>query len=168
MNQKEFVEKYNVTIDDDSCKICTIHDEGHKHLKSPICPHCNGPIYNIEYEWSNADWHVITDTNGYCPSEKINYAPTDICRSCGERVVFYPEPILYNGNHDIWYTGGSKYVPNIEVKDFIKDNFLKLINQFVERRDAGEKLDTKYLDMWLTYEAERILAEILTKHYGKV
>lgn len=152
-------------IEDDVCGVCHTHEQAYKVLPQEMnCPHCNGVIEYAQYH--KDDLVVVGETNTYDPEEKYRMMWVENCEHCGQRIGFLPVPITYNGNHDIYYTGGKEYVPTQKFQ--MTDEMKKNIENYHKRILAGEKLEPWNLITWLTYDMEHYVADILYKHGLKI
>jgi hypothetical protein len=132
------------------CPICETHSRVYKKFKHAeeyelgVCPDCGGEIKRGT--WASGDLIACGETNGcYDNDEKMYYILCGECQNCGKTFGLFPEEIIYNGNHDIFYTGGKSYIPPYEdaitaitkkCMEKIKEN----TKQFVDRVKEGENL----------------------------
>jgi hypothetical protein len=158
MKVKDFIEAEKLEISDgNQCLICLVHETMYEKREEYLveCPHCGKE--NIHY-YEFDDVKVVGETNGGIEDENIWIWPVDECSKCGKPVAFVPTPINYNANHDVYYTGGKKYVTQkIEFGDSIKS----LIEDYEKRKAEGEDLNSDYLNKWIGYEIEGIIATFL-------
>ena len=160
-----------VDCPEEECNICHLHKKAEKLLQDRnvvkiTCPHCNE---SIDCDWDNFDpyGHDIqivgeTNMNMYDDNEEINACPIGQCSKCGERFAFMPTPIIYNANHDIYYTGGKHDLTKSIDNKKIKESILPLIKNYTDRIKSGEKtLNENNLYTWIEYEIEHLIAEYL-------
>lgn len=156
MKIKDFMEKTGFKFSEDSCGVCDIHeafyDKG--EVECPVC--CS--MLDI----TDLKTVVVGETNVIEMDEEIIKAPYLECY-CGTHIAFIPTPIIWNANHDVYYTGGRHYLTDSENIDF-KDKLLPSIQQYHERLLKGEKLQPWNLEMWLRSDIEHIIADYMYKH----
>lgn len=136
--------------DEVGCQICYTHQKAYEKFDEeytdeinvlPICPKCGERIVH-------EDLHVISEVNYSNPDGEIGYYPVFYCHSCQEYFAYMPIPITYNANHDIYYTGGRRYIEDDNQKKLVNDVFEAIkpnIEQYV-RRVVDEK--EKGLSLW--------------------
>lgn len=153
-------------IHEDDCGVCKLHEEAYKKL-TYTCPHCNKPIEikddiledNIQVDDVAT---VVGEVNYYDPEQNVELMPTIRCKGCHNHIGLKLIPIIYNGNHDIYYTGGKDYLAtdsDIKMTPEMKEK----IQQYTERIKSGENLDTWNLVMWLESSMQHKIASELHK-----
>jgi hypothetical protein len=162
MKAEDILKKEEITEED--CGVCKLHEEAYKVLK-PICPHCNEHIILdgvLEDTIEVDSISVVGETNGYSTDQNVELMPIRKCTKCNKYIAFKLIPIIYNANHDIYYTGGKDYtVVGEDIK--MNDRMKYLIKNYTERLKAGENLDSWNLTYWLEGEMQHQIAEILYK-----
>ena len=152
MKIQEFIEGTNFSPTEDDCSLCLLHSS---FLKFEMeCPKCGTAIFLKDAEMS-----VVGESNTVDPDENIYIVPKLECH-CGAYIALMPTEIIWNANHDVYYTGGKKYV--LGDIDF-KHKLLPHIQQYHDRLLRGEKLQPHDLEIWLQYVIEHIIAEYLYK-----
>lgn len=161
MKAEEIIKKEE--IPEDECEVCYLHDKAHEVIGNKIlCPHCGKDINDKEEIQCDMETIIVEETNTYESDETIENMLVVQCKHCNKYIGFKAIPIIYNGNHDIYYTGGKDYLPNEKIK--ISDEIKKNIKQYTDRIKAGENLQPYNLELWIEYEIEHIIAETLYKH----
>lgn len=153
-------------IHEDDCGVCKLHEEAYKKLKY-VCPHCNETIKLEEGLMDNTiqlddTATVVGEVNYYDPEQNLELMPMVKCGGCHKYIGLKLIPIIYNGNHDIYYTGGKDYLATGEdIK--MSDEMKKQIEQFTTRLKAGENLNAWNLIMWLEGSMQHQVAAELYK-----
>jgi len=148
-------------LGEDTCELCETHNAAYAHIPDGVvCPYCK---HNNEYP--DYEYKVIGTCNGYIPDEDIGKYPVVECEKCAEYIMMKPLKVMYNGNHDIYYTGEGHFLPYDKVKD---DMFSKLSKELEEhitnwkrRTDAGELISVHNLVYWLKGDIESAIAQYL-------
>jgi hypothetical protein len=162
MKAEDILKEEEITEED--CGVCKLHEEAYKKLTS-VCPHCNTPIKLdgvLEDTIEVDDIVVVGETNGYNRDQNVELMPIRKCKKCSQYIAFKPIPIIYNANHDIYYTGGKDYTvvgEDIKMSDRMKGQ----IKNYTERLKAGENLDSWNLIYWMEGAMQQQIAEILYK-----
>ncbi len=144
---------------DGECELCAVHEVFAKTETEYRCPQCETTL-----ELAAAERRPVGSTNGdpTDAAEEIRLAPVVRCHACDAVVAFLPAAIFWNANHDVYYTGGTHYVPEgVAWRD--APAVRTLIEQWYTRRAAGEALDASHLALWLEREVEQMIAEALVK-----
>lgn len=142
----------NFIESDDTCGLCAIHDLADSKIDGLVCPKCSLPI-----SLDDANMKVVGETSAADSEESIIKVPVISCR-CGATIALIPIEIIWNANHDVYYTGGKRYIIS---KINFKHRLLPHIKQYHDRILAGENLRPYELEVWLQYEIEHIIAEYL-------
>jgi hypothetical protein len=153
-------------IPENECECCCLHKKAYEILKDEIlCPKCNQPL---EEGGAGYDGYVVVGEGNYYNREhKIGKYPILSCNNCGsdyrEIYALMPIPIIYNGNHDIFYTGGKDYLieDTDKINQSIKEKILPSIEQYTNRIKSGENLESWNLLTWIQYKIEHVIAEFL-------
>lgn len=157
-------------IPEDECDVCYLHDKAYNFFKNKmkeeegeLCPHCNGLMLN---HFAGYDGRaVVGGHNGYTPDESIGYYKVYYCDNCNKNYALIPQEIHYNGNHDIFYTGGKYFLSDTDRQELmskIKEKMEPSISGFVARVQNGEKnLGVWNLQYWVEGSLERVIAEFL-------
>lgn len=153
--------------DDGVCECCHIADMAEEKLDNAIqCPHCGEKCVG-QFLVSTKDLTVVGEGNYYDPEHFIRKMQLQDCPHCGKKIGFEPVAVSYNGNHDIYYTGGRNYLPASEIK--LPETVDASIQQFCERIRAGEKgLDTWHLRLWIERDVSAYIAKTLYEHGMKI
>ena len=108
---------------------------------------------------------VLTWDNGTNPKGEVGYYPIYDCTHCKKPYALIPTQVHYNGNHDIFYTGGKRFLNYDDeelLKSKVKNEMLKSIDQYTRRIKDGEtSLDSWQLNYWLQGDIEHAIAEFL-------
>jgi hypothetical protein len=151
-------------IQDEECLVCELHKRAYEKLKDGIhCPHCNASLTkdNEVIIFPDEKYTVVGEVNFYSENQDIRKLYVQQCDHCSEYFAITTEKIIYNANHDIYYTGGRSYLSDHK-KDFkIKEKIRPLIEDFYNRVKEGENLKPWNLEIWLEYEIEHIIANYL-------
>lgn len=154
-------------IPEDDCEVCHLHEEAYEALpKALSCPHCNAQITKVNI--TQGELSIVGETNFYSPDQIVRMMAVEMCGECGNRYGLLPVPISYNGNHDIYYTGGQRYIVNEDGDFKLSDEMKFHINNYHERLLAGEDLEPQNLIVWLSYDIEHMVAERLYKYGLKI
>ena len=154
------------------CHICYTHEKAYEKFEnmpftntpvSAVCPNC-GEHYMIPYELQ-----VVSEVNYSNPDGEIGYYSVFNCDKCGKYFAYIPHEISYNGNHDIFYTGGRDYLENdehIKLKKQIFDAIKPSIEQYIRRVvDEHERyLDINNILTWCGRDVEHTIANWLYEH----
>lgn len=149
MKVQDFIEKSKFSLAEDECGLCALHSSFKFGMECPKC--------GTEIHLGDAEMTVVGESNSVDPDEKIYTVPKLEC-PCGVHIALIPTEIMWNANHDVYYTGGKKYV--LGDIDF-KHRLLPHIQQYHDRVLSGEKLQPYNLETWLQHEIEHVLAEYL-------
>lgn len=145
------------------CGLCKIHEIVSK-LKDTAeiffdCPFCQKEVAVNSYDFEVVP---VGETNSIDPDEDIAMLPVKTCDHCGEYIALMPKKIIWNANHDIYYTGGKKYLQNWYVENDLISRMRIPAKNFLDRLKAGEtQLNEWHISCWLAREAEHYLAEKL-------
>ena len=134
--------------EDVCCEVCFLHQLFRRlqYFDDYECPRCGGVVY-IE----KSHFVVVGDTNTIDPEESIRLAELGHC-DCGATLALLPVPIIYNGSHDVYYTGGKSYL----TEPFsLSTTCLASIEQFKKRIQDGEELPAWALLHWIQNDLER-------------
>ena len=152
------------------CEICYTHIKAYDFFKSknehqsvipnPFCPHCK------EQMDCGEDNIVVGETNYSDPRNKLYYTNIYICKHCGKTVCLVPEDVKYNGNHDIYYTGGRDYILDDQKLKPLLEDITKRINvqvmDYVTRKLAGENtLSDWNIQYWCSNQIEKAICNFL-------
>lgn len=84
-----------------NCTSCFLHDEAYNKLpEGVLCPHCSTYIDLYLYL---PKLFVVSEDNGDNINQRFRKLPVYKC-SCGKMIALYPIEIIYNANHQIYYT----------------------------------------------------------------
>ncbi len=160
MKMKEIISE-NEAENIEDCLLCKTHEEAYKKIPDGIvCPYCK---HNNEYV-DISDYTVVGMTNSYDPEQSIAKYPVFTCIECGEHIALIPEKVNYNGNHDVYYTGGNDYLNDDDENKIFTEAQEKIeasLNQWKERIAAGEKLEAFYPALWIKRDITHAIASYL-------
>lgn len=144
------------------CELCLLHETVTKQIVSDVvceCPRCREQlVINI----NDYGLTTIGETNTADPAEQIGIYPMALCSKCSGYFALMPVAIQYNGNHDIYCTGGKKYLGDWYSESELIKRMLPSAKQFTDRVRAGETQLTEWnVACWLSREAQSYLAEKL-------
>ena len=159
-------ENNNVEV---GCEICYTHEMAQKVIPEstrtmsitvPLCPQCGEPLEIKE------DSAVIGEANFVQQDAKMFKAPVFWCDTCATLYASVLEPIIYNGNHDIYYTGGSHYLESDEDEKLIKtigDSMKDSLKQYLDRKilEHDNSISDWNIQLWCTRDAEAAIAKWL-------
>lgn len=145
------------------CEICKTHERAYNIIEDGItCPYCNALNY---YKIDN-NYIVVGEENCYSSDHDINKFLSFKCHECSEDIILIPNKVIYNANHDIYYTGGKAYLNDDDCNNIFNDIEIRLkitIEGYTERIKQGEKLESFYPALWCRREIESAIAEYLYK-----
>jgi hypothetical protein len=169
-----FKEKDIINLDDlkeEDCRICETHKAAYKFFRNKAnwvdeaivyCPLCNKPLMKGFMDYTSA---VVSWDNGPNPEGAIGLYDLYECEECKKVYAMMPIEVRYNGNHDIFYTGGKSFLSPSEeevLSKKINDSMLKSIEQYTNRIKAGEQgLEPWNLNYWIKGDIEQAIAEFL-------
>lgn len=185
--QNELIDENGNTVE---CKICYTHEKAYEYFRNdnlpenmefisrPRCPFCGKRLIRRHcYTTANGN-AVVSEVNYSNPNGNIGFYSIWECETCTDKYnntqlfALMPEPIAWNGNHDIYYTGGKAYIESEEINELltlIKNHVMPMIMQYVRRvlhpEDMIDKnLSENNLNWWCSGEIEHALAEWLYNH----
>lgn len=166
MKEKDIVKWED--IPEEECDVCYLHENAYKILKEEyLCPRCNAPLIKGGLGYGEG-FVVVGETNFYNEDQNIGMYELYHCKKCGDGLgniyVTMPIPVIYNGNHDIFYTGGKNYLVDSTkiIDEKIKEKLLPTIEQYTRRIKDGERsIDSWNLLIWLTGDIHNIIAGFL-------
>ena len=165
---KSYIEKE--TGKDVGCEICYTHIKAYDYFKSkshvkelissPICPNCKKQMI------LEADDVVVGEVNYSDPKNKIYYTNIYKCEECDKEICLLPNDVEYNGNHDIYYTGGRDYLNDDNKLKSLLEDITKRINvqvtDYVTRKLAGEDTLSEWnIRYWCSGEIEKAICNFL-------
>lgn len=158
MKVSSFLDQHPDALDGDDCDVCALHESFAKHVDATLCPKCNDETYL----WVSSDTlRVVGSSNIVNDDDYINVYPVDTCPGCGAVFAWIPTPIIYNGNHDIYYTGGAHFL----VDDFtMGEALIPMIQKYTDRIAHGEFLTPRDLNHWIRHVVEYTVAKYLVDH----
>ena len=152
MKVRDLIKEYPEILSEDVCNLCKLH-EVYQNIETHIkCPNCQTAIFFDD------SLTVVGESNAMKDDENINKYLVTRCQKCATVLAAIPTPIIYNANHDVYYTGGRKYVIG---KIPFENRLTPAIEQYTQRILQGEKLEPLILKTWLKYEIEEIIANFL-------
>lgn len=173
------------------CEICYTHEKAYDLFKKdedmeeiiprPRCPICGEYLTRRDSYTTDKSNAVVSEVNYSNPDGNIGFYSIWECEICSDQFdnnqlfALMPEPITWNANHDIYYTGGSRYCVSSDIKELlslIKKHVIPSITQYTERvlhpKNAVDKnLSEWNLKLWCSYDIEHAIAEWLYKHGWK-
>lgn len=174
------------------CEICYTHQKAYEYFEDdnnkksqelvpiPVCPYC-GKYLVRRLQWTEEGNDIVSEVNYSNPEGNIGFYSIWKCEECkdhfGNDQIFalMPEPIDWNANHDIYYTGGKKYIVDEntgELLKLVKNKVMPMIMQYIRRvlhpKDAIDKgLTEDNLKWWCSGEIEHAIAEWMYNHGWK-
>ena len=181
------------------CMICYTHEKAaekfDEKLNSPeyeqllyqfgiervaFCPKC-GSLLVPCYDWTDSnEMAIVSEENVSLPDGNIGYYHICECTNeeCtdkyGNRSIFalMPEPIEYNGNHSIFYTGGRTYLEDNDMQELSNQIFKAIqpsINNYIERKlnpenGIDKNLNIRNIELWASRDVNEILANWFYEH----
>lgn len=137
------------------CSLCALHDWAHNILAGKFeCAWCGALNHQ-----SFAEPTVIGETNTVTPDEQVTMAPMFECHECDEYTAMMPTKVKWNANHDVYYTGGSRYL--VDQKIELGPDALRLITDYTDRLKAGETVQPWQLAYWLEGAVQKAVASAL-------
>lgn len=170
MKTKEILEK--TKIDENDCSVCAVYNEAEKLIDDRdaiSCASCGSFLaVKDQFDYSTVldkdDVTLVGESNCVDPEEKYRKCYVRRCAMCNDHTAFVPTKIIYNANHDIYYTGGNKYL-SISKEDLLEEaekKILPKIENYTKRiRDGESALAPWNLMLWIKYEIEEICAKVL-------
>lgn len=176
MNENEngdYIDENGEVID---CEVCHLHDKAYEKLTEdrtvaipvPHCPVC-GCQMGVHPQTDENDSAVVSETNRYTGEGNIGYYSVFCCDKCDTTYALIPTPVIYNGNHDIFYTGGKQYVVDKEQKELVAsvvNSCISDVEQFLTRKENKNdgNITTANLKTWIENSAEHAIASWLYEH----
>lgn len=165
------IKDLKLNSDDDACEHCIAYSTAEKQLPRYECAHCNAPLAK-----DGGEWGIVPDHDGIAVGEtnRSNNAEENIfradifrCAACGEYTAYLPTKVIYNGNHDTFYTGGAHYVVDEDVREALQAHHVRVrahAEQWLNRlREGDPSLSAWNIAQWVMYDAEQTFAELLFK-----
>lgn len=184
----DYIDKYGSTV---GCEICYTHDKAYEFFKkdykvdtivpTPICPYC-GKYLERRHNWTDEDGNsIVSEVNYSNPEGNIGFYSIWECKICKDKYnndqifALIPEPIVWNANHDIYYTGGKRYIldgQTHELVELIKNKIMPQIMNYIRRVLHPENIYDKNLKednlkWWCSGELEHAVAEWMYNHGWK-
>ena len=171
MNKNEYGDYIDENGEVIVCEICHLHDKAYEKFEEdrlwniPVshCPTCGCRMSSHPQSDEN-DSAVVSETNSYTSDGNIGYYPIFYCDKCDTTYALMPTPVIYNGNHDIFYTGGRKYVVDKEQNELVKSvasSCISDVEQFLSRKENEDSITTDNLKIWLKNSVEHKIASWL-------
>lgn len=163
----------------ENCRICYTHELMYEKVEEkvetipipvPRCPKCGKPLTRGSFGYDNA---VVGESNTPTPDGEIGYYPIYECEDCDEIYSLMPIRTSYNGNHNIFYTGGKDYLYDDDMKAVSKeiyDAVMPSIKNYIERKlnpqcDYDKKfLNERNIEWWVDGHIEGVIAKIMYEH----
>lgn len=151
-----------------ACEICHLHDKAYEKLEEdrlwnipvPHCPKCGDRMSSHPQSGEN-DSAIVSETNVYTSDGDIGYYPIFYCYECDRTYALMPTPVIYKGNHDIFYTGGRKYVIDEEQEKLVESVANGCIAEVEQFLNCKENITTDNLKTWIKYSVEHEIASWL-------
>ena len=166
--QKDIIELKD--IPEEECDVCYLHEKAYEFFENKnlnddqeFCPCCNEPMdnYACGYEGNV----TVGGHNEYTEDENIGYYKVYECNKCNKVFAMIPQEIKYNANHDIFYTGGNRFLSKTDEDNLmskIKEMMTETTKQFVDRVKDGEtNLSELNLQYWNEGQLEHAISEFL-------
>lgn len=165
MKCKEIIKKEN--IPDGECEVCYLYDEAYKILDGYlICPHCGEKIEEFKYFIPEIDYYTVEEKSTHGVVKGVHYIPVETCPKCSGKIGFKPIPIIYNANHDIYYTGGKHYMVNKRPKlnKKVKEAIVEYTNEI---RNGKDLTALKDIDKDITQILKEFISDYKLKRSDK-
>lgn len=94
---------------EDRCDTCSLYSDSDKSIRDMVCPKCSSPL-----DWSSYDFDLaLVGSNNSNKQEEQMFRkwPIGRCCNCDSVIALVPTLIVYNANHDIYYTGDEFKLP---------------------------------------------------------
>lgn len=186
--EAEIKRREAVSGPDTVCSVCTLHEVFSKEYNAllednmeyiaekyfeddgfivPLCPKCDKPLFpGTDYGYTCG---VVGGSNTVSEEEELQYCQLWHCEECNQDYAMMPEPIEWNANHDILYTGGSHYLTDEDEElllSKIRDKLSADVEQFVRRVKNPEgaidkSLSEWHLNLWMERDIAAGVAEFL-------
>ena len=192
INKYGYAKYYDKDGNDIGCQICYVHSEAEKYFEDddreenqitiphPRCPKC-GNLLERRYYWTSDNCtDIVSEVNYSNPEGEIGLYSIwecnneECCDNYGNEQIYalMPIPIVWNANHDIYYTGGKDFIIDKELEELcslIYENIMPSILQYIDRKldpkDVIDKnLDKSNIKLWCSRDVKRALAEYLYSH----
>ncbi len=93
-----------MTDSSDTCEICDLYKEAAKlPVQKICCPRCGTDLCESG-DLNYADDCVVGEDNSGDKHQNMRHMSLVQCRKCGLHLEVKLIPVVYNGNHDIYYT----------------------------------------------------------------
>lgn len=187
--EKVIKEKEEVHGENHVCDICTLHEVfedmygsivsednavinkaffGDDCIVTPLCPKCDKPLSPGTSHFGHTVGSV-GGSNTVDETEEMQYCQLWHCEECDQDYAMMPTPIVWNANHDIFYTGGVHYLTDDDEKlllNKIGDRLSESINRFVIRvKNPKDNIDKSlsewHLNLWMKRGISEAVAEFL-------
>jgi len=154
-----------------ACEVCEAHDRIMSVVhddEAYLCPHCEAPMVDFQMDVVTAEFCSVSDHNGGNPDQKLRKRLVLNCRKCEKPIQIVLQPIMYNANHDIHYTGYNTYIPiqNIsdEVEKELKEILKPTVQQYHDRLLDGDlSLSPWNLNLWISRDIENVIIKTVNK-----
>lgn len=151
------------------CEICYTHEMAKDVIPEstrtmsitvPLCPYCG---QELDSDGLN---YVVGEANFSQPEARIYKMPVFTCDNCDKTFGMFVENIEYNANHCIYYTGGTRYLPNKDdeaLKNAISEAMKDSLKQYLDRkiREGDTSIHDWNVHLWCTRDAEHAIAKWL-------
>lgn len=156
-------------IPQDKCEVCYLHKKAYEFFEDKeldenieLCPYCNTPMDNYAHGYDNRV--VVGGHNSYTPNEKIGYYKVYECTNCSKTFAAIPQEIMYNANHNIFFTGGVAFLNKTDEKMLmskIEEEMKINTKEFVERVKNDNSLADWNLSYWNQNSIKQAISEFL-------
>jgi hypothetical protein len=151
--------------DEESCTICDAHELANAQIDDSTalcCSNCKEPMEPDGIISLFTDVQTVSQDNGNDEEQEIVKRRVYICDKCHQSSALVLRPIIYNGNHDIHYTGEGAYIP-VDHDDLDKAIRLAIepnIEQFYNRIIDGNPQGLKPFNLitWLRYDIHKLIS----------
>jgi len=168
--------------DDGTCMCCMLSEMIDKILSdnepegAVNCPVCGKVVTGIP------EMTAVQEANYYEPQHRVGRYPMLYCAHCNTPITMVPQAIEYSPGHDVYYTGGARYLLQLpegyndaakEILDIFNTKLWPDIKQYITRKlhpkDQMDRLLTMdNAHMWAEQDFTAAMAEFFYKHGLKV
>jgi hypothetical protein len=164
--QHLLLEMTQANVPEDGCDLCQAHEFFQRcHCAFLVCPNCEKPLDPIDPKPGTLT--PVGSENVLNPDDEIHAWEITHCRDCDMTFASVPTQIIWNANHDVYYTGGKSFLTQDIVLD--ESGILSAITQYHDRIQQGDMtLQPWNLLVWITYALETAVATYLVEQGMKL
>lgn len=169
MKEKDLIKKKS-DIPEYECECCYTADKAREKLKDQMeflamgfdemyCPYCGNLVATIGSD-------VVIGANFYNPEHNVYARRIYECDKCNKTFMQDLTEIIYNANHDVYYTGADEYLMPDDCKELeqdIRNKIHEKMKQYTDRLKKGDDLTEWNIETWLHFAMEHIIAKWLYK-----